>query len=560
MSAAFAQRWVPALLGTVVLAFPLRAQLPDVQERVLKNGVRVLMLERPGAQAIHARVFIRGGRSDSGDLPPAAADLLAQGLAAPLPAWNAQVWNQQIEKIKQEEAVFESLRLERIQRQRKGGEPSLDVAALEAIRQQILGDLKQENLQAVGGDPLGRLGVSAPEVETGADLMTWGRDLPQATFNAWCEHESAALRHPCLPWFPLDRERLIQASARGERSPLAILLGTALSGGRYARVFDQQPAALEAVSWMDMQAYAKRMVQPERIVIVLVGDVVPESAMRALEATFGALVGSTESSVTAEPNTELDEAPGNRRLQANTRDHRLLMAWRIPPIAHADMARIQVLARVLGSGPRSRLKQRILTEKHLAKRLEVSTGIPGGRDVSLLLIEAEPDGEHPLEELEQAIQSEVLRIQQGLLSDEEIRLAQRQMEVEQTMAQEDAGRLARMIGTAHCQGGDWRLAFRALSLDKDFTTHEIRETARTYLVPARATTALLEPDALLAEDPQYSRLARLLRQVLEPRLEDPARVEAIMRETLRQMRMLPSQARDRIVKLLEAQIKDQAAP
>ncbi|HNX95288.1 MAG TPA: insulinase family protein [Holophaga sp.] len=560
MFAAFAQRWVPALLGTVVLALPLRAQLPDVQERVLKNGIRVLILERPGTQAIHGRVFLRGGRSDTGDLPPLAADLLAKGLAAPLPVWNAQVWNQQIERIKQEEAAFESLRLERIQRQRKGGEPSMDVAALEAIRQQVLGDLKQENLRALDEDPMARLGILAPEVETSTDLMTWGRDLPRAAFKIWCEREVAALRHPCLPWFPLDRERMIQGAARSERAPLAILLGTALSGGRYARVLDPQPGALEAISWLDMQAFAKRMVQPERIVIALAGDVAAASAMRELEATFGELAGAAESSVAPEPNTELDEAPGNRRLQANTRDRRLLMAWRIPPLAHADTGRLQVLARVLGSGPRSRLKQRILTEKHLAKRLEVSTGIPGGRDVSLLVIEAEPDGEHPLEELEQAIQSEVLRLQQGLLSDEEIRLAQRQLEVEQAMAQEDAGRLMLQVGTAHCQGGDWRLAFRALSLNKDFTAHEIRETARTYLVPARATAALLEPDALLAEGPQNARVARLLRQVLEPRLEDPARVEAIMRETLRQLRMLPTPDRDRIVKLLEAQIQNQVAP
>ena len=69
---------LPALVGTLSMAQGLR--LPEVSERTLANGIKVLLVERPGLGAVHAAVFIKGGRANTGVLPPAAADLLARTL------------------------------------------------------------------------------------------------------------------------------------------------------------------------------------------------------------------------------------------------------------------------------------------------------------------------------------------------------------------------------------------------------------------------------------------------------------------------------------------------
>ena len=183
-------------------------------------------------------------------------------------------------------------------------------------------------------------------------------------------------------------------------------------------------------------------------------------------------------------------------------------------------------------------------------------GLPGGRQTGLLLVEAVPETEHALGELEQAIQGEVMRFQQEIIPEDEIRRAQRLVEADQVLAQEDAARLATVLGAAQCEGGDWRLAFRGLQLTRDFSSEEIRGVARRYLVPVQSTTALLEPDPILNPlDRQEAQLVRVLSQLLAPRLQDPAQAEGVIRETLRQIRMLPPADQQKTLKLLEAQVK-----
>jgi zinc protease len=307
-----------------------------------------------------------------------------------------------------------------------------------------------------------------------------------------------------------------------------------------------------------MLAYAHRGISAQRMLMVLVGDIKMPQAAKDLDSTLGTLVPDPEDSHRLEDfSGDLLDAPGARRLQANTlRERRLLMAWRVPPLSHPDKSLLQVVAQILGGGASSRLVRAVVVEKHLAKSLTVKLGIPGGRQTGLLVVEAVPEAEHALGELEQAIQGEVMRFQQEILPEDEIRKAQHLVEAEQLMVQEDAATLAAVIGAAQCEGGNWRLAFRGLQLARDFTPDEIRGVARRYLVSVQATTALLEPDPILnPQDRQEARLVRVLTQLLAPRLQDPAQTEAVIRETLRQIRMLPPGDQEKTQKLLEAQVK-----
>jgi zinc protease len=351
-------------------------------------------------------------------------------------------------------------------------------------------------------------------------------------------------------------------SAQEATLPVSVLLNTALGGGVYARVLDIQVRGIEALSWSNMMAYAHRIVAPSHMLLVLVGDFVPAEIAPCLGRTFGTLPAIEDELEKGGPLMELGDGTGARRLQAHVPQAQvsqtplILMAWRVPPMAHADTPALQIVAQILGGGSSSRLARRLMGAQSMAKSISVHLGVPGGRETSLLIIEVEPAAEHPLVELEQAIMSEVMTLQQGMIPQDEIRKAQRQLEANQTMLQEDSTQLAEALGAAQCQGGDWRLAFRELVRNRDFQPDEIRTVVQRYLVPAQVTSVLLEPDPLLApEDRQEARLVKLLTQVLQSRVKDPARLEAVVRETLRQLRMVPGSERDRILKILEAQVK-----
>jgi hypothetical protein len=80
--------------------------------------------------------------------------------------------------------------------------------------------------------------------------------------------------------------------------------------------------------------------------------------------------------------------------------------------------------------------------------------------------------------------------------------------------------------------------------------------ARTYLVPARATIAQLGPDPLLLpRDRTETRLLQVLTALLESKLGNSAQAQAVLREALRQMRMLSPKEREQTLKLLESQVR-----
>ena len=558
---------LPALVGTLSMAQGLR--LPEVSERTLANGIKVLLVERPGLGAVHAAVFIKGGRANTGVLPPAAADLLARTLfRRALP----EALEPALEPVLGQEAgAFEALRLDRLARARlpEGAQAgaSPDLPSLRALEEAARTSLWKPLGPLETWDPLDTMGATGRSLDVSADYLAHGLDLPVQALLPWCRLEAARLRHPPMARFPLERDRLtleIDAGSPPSPAALSVLLAMALSGRPYALAAEFHRSQVESLTWKDMETYATWAVVPENTTLVLVGDLKTALVVPQLERTFGLLPkgpggqGHWEGAPVFQASDAVSsvESPGGRRLLVSTTgDSRVFFGWRIPPANHPDWAALRVLSQILGGSPSARLLQNLVETRGLARRLTVRMGVPGRRDVNLLVIEAEPAEGHSLDELEQAIQGEVLRLQREPLSELEVRQAQLQLEAAETLVQEDAAALAMALGAAQCQGGDWRLAFRALEANGRVQPAEIQRVARTYLVPPRVTIAQLGPDPLLLPmDRTENRLLQVLTALVQRKLGDPAQAQAVLREALRQLRMLSPGEREQTLKLLESQV------
>jgi len=551
-------RLIPALLASL-LAVSALAQVSEIKDHRFPNGFQVLLVERPGSGAFHARLVVRGGRADTGSLPAATAEILARTLFRQMLPEEVGAEGGFEALLKEEEGLFESLRLARIRRARQQGqEASSEEQSLVQLHARRLAELKTKVEASVGRDPLVALGATRLEASSGADELAVSLDLPSRAFAAWCHLEQQRLRALGLFRFPLERERLIQELGKGDKGEgaLSILLGTAFSGHPYAQTYDLQRGSLEGLTLSELRTFARSLISPERLTLVLVGDLDMTSVLPQMKATFGTLPSALEDRGRREDrNMELPEALGYRRLQASTAgDPLVFVAWRVPPANHPDSAALRVLAQVLGGSKGARLTRRLQEERGLARSLTVRCGVPGGRDPSLFLIEARPAEGHSLVELEDAIHGEILRIQRELLPEEDLRRAQRGLETQWLMAQEDAASLAAALGRTVAQSGDWHQAFRSRGLGRDITPEEVQAAVRRYLVSGQEIRALLEADPLLApQDPLEERLGKVLLEILQRKLEDPAQVEAVVRETLRQLRMLSIPERAQTLKLLEAQ-------
>lgn len=556
-----------ALLTSTLLLASLGAsaqtvQPPDVTDRTLGNGVKVLMVERPGTGAVRAGVFIRGGRARAGELSPGAADLLARTLFRRLPPASLDKDLDLI--LRQEDAAFEALRLERLREARRPDRtPSSELPGLEAMHRTALAAIQDRLVASDAWDDLDALGGTHRSLEVAADHVGFGIDVPAAKLVDWFRIEANHLAKPFLGRFPLERERLLQELDAGNPPcppTLSVLLSMSLAGRPYAQACEFQRRDVEALTLPELRGLAGQFLVPGRMTLVLVGDFRKDALLPDLEATFGSLRGPQAEAPAASYRDDdtgggLESPAGRRLFVSTTGDTRVLFGWRIPPASHPDGPALRALAQILAGSPSARLIQGLVTTRGLAKTLTLRVGVPGERDMNLLVIDAEPAAGHAPAELQQAIEGELLRLQREPLPEAEVRRAQTQLESAEILLQEDAAALARALGVAQCELGDWRMAFHALTAGRNLRPGEIQAAARTYLNPSRQTVAQFGPDPLLQpQDRTEARLLQVLSALVQRRLTDPVQAQEVVREAIRQLRMLSGGEREQTLKLLEAQV------
>jgi zinc protease len=547
------RRLVLLLLATL----GLNAQVlhhEEVQERRLGNGIRLLVVERRGLNAFHAAMIFRGGRAEESPALAGATDLLARtlyGATRPEDLEASKGAGSLDALLREEEGLLESLRLERLRQRRDPAAPG-QASALganlwtlhEAVRARFSNSPLTDLYAARGGRQTALAGTDALLVQT---------ELPTIAFDFWCHTEAQRLAILQLSRFSETRAALAaELRAQGPQG-LALLQGAALPGHPYGRDLVDHLPALEAMRRSDLQAWARRACAPDRLTLVLVGGLGMESILPQVERSFGTLPSLKEVEDPLLPEIPADL--GDRRIQASLGGTPgLLVGWRIPPRSHRDHLALRLAAGLLGGGPSGRLAQRLVRQKALAQSVEVQMDVPGGRLPGLLVISLVPTEGHSLAEVEGALHTEILRLQQEPIPADEWQRALTQIDVDQLRIQDEPAALARALGFAWVEVGDWRQAEQELQRLRNVGPEAVQAAARTWLNPSHRTTLWLQAGTDVGQDPLEAETARVLKALAATRIEDLAQREHMVSEGLRQLRMLSMEERRRTLKLLEAQL------
>jgi zinc protease len=377
--------------------------------------------------------------------------------------------------------------------------------------------------------------------------------LPQASFEFWCRTEAQRLRTVQLSRFSQARASLVaDLRAQGPQG-LALLRGAALPGHPYGRDLADNLPSLEALRWSDLRSYAQRSLRPDRLTIILVGSFSMEGVLPVVERHLGTLTNPQELEDAVLPEIPADL--GDRRVQATLGGaSRLLVGWRIPSRHHPEHLALRMAAQLLGGGRTGRLRARLVRQKALASQVHVTLDVPGGRFPGLLVADLRPVEGHSLAELEGSLHSEILRLQQEPILQEEWQRALAQLEADFVLVLDEPTALAQSLGLAWAEGGDWRLMELDIQRLRTLTPEAVQSAVRTWLKPSHRTTVLLESTPGGAVDKVEADLTRVLTLLAAGRIEDPAQREHLVTEGIRQLRMLSAEERLRTLKLLEAQL------
>lgn len=252
---------------------------------------------------------------------------------------------------------------------------------------------------------------------------------------------------------------------------------------------------LENMQLADLQAWYERWYAPNNAVLVVVGDVEPEAVLKLAQQHFGPL--QPETIVPPKPRVEPPQR-GMRSItvRAPAEVPYLIMGYRTPVLKNAaedwEPYALEVLASILDGGDSSRLT------KELVRGSQIATSAGAGYDLyerqqGLFLFDGTPAGEHSIDELQQALQQQVKRLQDKPVGAEELQRVKSKVIADAVYEQDSTFYQAMKIGQLEAAGLDWRLADEYVERINAVTAEQVQAVARKYLVEEHLTVAQLDP-------------------------------------------------------------------
>lgn len=274
----------------------------------------------------------------------------------------------------------------------------------------------------------------------------------------------------------------------------------------YKTAFTVHPYHWPTIGWMadiekytpeDCVAFYKTYYAPNNATVVVVGDVDEEKLLGKIQAAYGAIAPSTIPAEDTHPEPP-QLARRDVTIRKPTATEKLFIAFHGPALGDADHAPLTVLNEVLFGGRASRGYRAMIIEREIATEVR---GWPSAfRDPGLYEIYATARGAHTTGELEAAIDAELARARDGLVTDDELARAKARLELSLLQSLETMSGKAEQIGFNDVVLGDPAAGFRRLEAYRRTTSGDLRRVARRYFVDRARTVVRVLPEAPNGED------------------------------------------------------------
>ena len=274
---------------------------------------------------------------------------------------------------------------------------------------------------------------------------------------------------------------------------------SALSEVASAVAYTLHPYRRPVVGWMqdienltrqDLVDFYKLYYAPNNAYIVVVGDFSTDEIMPKIKAAFGKIPRGAEP---PEVSAEEPEQRGERRviLKKEAELPFVLSFYHAPNLKSTDSFALDLLTVVLAGGKSSRLYHDLVYQKRLARGVDADySGIsidPAGLSIyAQLLPGIEPAA------VEREIDRGLEKVKSELISERELQKAKNQVEAAFVFAQDSIFGQAMKLGYYEAVGG-WRQMDGYLDGIRKVTREDIRRVARQYLNPDRRTVGTLIP-------------------------------------------------------------------
>jgi zinc protease len=247
---------------------------------------------------------------------------------------------------------------------------------------------------------------------------------------------------------------------------------------------------IEGLTRDDLRKYYRTYYSPNNAFLVVVGDFSTPDMLTRIRAAFGKIPRGPET-----PKVTLEERPqsGERRvtLKKEAELPFLLMYYHAPNLRDSDSYALDVLTTILSAGRSSRLHQDLVYRKRIAT--SVSADYEGlSIDPTVISVSAQVMPDKDVAEVRRAIHAHLERVRTEPVTDKELEKARNQAEAAFVFGQDSVFGQAMRIGRFEITG-DWKLLNSYLAGIRKVTAADVLRVAKKYLDPDRRTIGVLIP-------------------------------------------------------------------
>ncbi|MEQ1662786.1 MAG: pitrilysin family protein [Thiobacillus sp.] len=289
---------------------------------------------------------------------------------------------------------------------------------------------------------------------------------------------------------------------RTDDQPQAIvyerLMATAYQTHPYRRPIIGWMDDLQHMTAQDARDWYTRWYAPNNATLVVAGDVKADEVIALAKRYFGGIPSKPLPS--RKPQAEPEQVGGKRILvKAPAKLPYLLMVWHVPTLkkwdSDSDPYALQILAGVLSGNDSARLQKSLVKTQQIA--VNASAGYDAvSRGPGMFMIDASPAPGKSVAALEQAIRTELKRVQTDGISEAELARVKAQVIAADVYQRDSLFYQAMQLGEYATAGLPPEALLRRTEKLRAVTASQVRDVARQWLRDDRLSVAELDPQPI----------------------------------------------------------------
>jgi predicted Zn-dependent peptidase len=460
----------------------VRAGLEEkVIEHTLKNGMKLLMVERHTSPTVSAWIRFRVGSVDERSDERGIAHLLEHMLFKGTTTLGTKDYAAEKPILDRIEQTALQLMAEKA---RRGAADKARIAELEKQLAGLEADASKYVIKDEFFELYSKHGGTGYNAFTSRDGTTYLISLPSNKLELWATIESDRMQNAVLREFYTERAVVMEERRRStDADPESKLWETFVASAYLAHPYGQPTIGwmsdIESLTRSKAEQFFRSYYAPNNSIVAIVGDINPTATIALVERYFGGIApGKQVTPVTAQEPKQ----GGERRIELVAEaEPTLIMGFHKPAINAPDDYVLDVISMILGNGRTSRFYKGLVIEKQLATDVGVFDA-PGSIYPTLFVISANPRAPHSARELEDAVLAELERLKSEPVAERDLQRILNKIEYEESRRMGTNGGLARNLTEYEATAGNWRYMVEYRTKVASITPADIQRVARQYFI------------------------------------------------------------------------------